>query len=528
MKTNIKRGLLFGLIAAAILCLLCALLIGCGKKESEEDQGEKTVKSISLDTRNAKTEFFVGDSFTTLGLGVRLIYTDDTDALVLPEGDKVEVLAPTLNSIGRKKVTVKYESFMAEYTVNVVKLDHIEVNPAGARLGYAVGENVTTDGIVVTAHITQLNELNEEVTRADVLRTRDYTVKAPELTAPGIRTVEIAYAANTQLTAEYEVYVTPDVNADSVLTFEGEGTLSLYITGRTGGNSALTDCTAEGWFLLVLPNGSFKMYETTMNYTASSGSDTSDGTVQTSVLGESLIATVDGKTYTINLYIYHTMVFGWEKQIVGIQVELPSTSKEYLAGATFTSDGLTATKLIYSDGTVEENPAGSFTSLQTPSQADMNEVGVKTVTGIYTLEDDTEVPFSYQIYCIPDVFWDTNKLDFGGDHNGSGSTLELFVTERSNANGSWNNPEQFTKGWLLVRNTDGSYEMYEYEYYLDTGVKSHPYPNGNPEGVSPDGVSSRVPPSGEQYGDLLVVEIGGRTFVAADGNRWHFVVLGWQ
>ena len=145
----------------------------------------------------------------------------------------------------------------------------------------------------------------------------------------------------------------------------------------------------------------------------------------------------------------------------------------------------------------------------------MSTVGVKVVTLRYLA--DSSYDLTFQIYCIPSVNWDTNKLNFGQDQNGSGATLELFITERSAENGYWGTPQTST-GWLLVKNTDGTYEMYEYKFYLDSGVNSHPYPNG-----APDGLNSYLSDGGN-----LVIEIHGKKFVAWNNDLWHLIVIGWQ
>ncbi len=516
MKTNSKRGALIAVLPAAILFLLCALLIGCSQNgDNAEDREDKAVAGIELETRNAKTDFFVGDTFVTRGLGIRVVYTDGTESLILADGEGVSVHAPSLDEIGRKQVTVQYSGFMAEYTVVVSRIDGITVDTSNVRRAYTVGDEFSSDGISVSVKITTLDELGREVSDYETLSAIDYTVGAPDLSAPGKKTVTVSYTADTEYSESFDIYVTPDVEANSVLTFEGEEALSLYITERTGGGSADVDAEAKGWYLLVRRDGTFDMYDTDIRYTASSGEDIFDGAVQTELGDDRLIASIDGKKYTVNIYVYRTVVFGWEKQIVGIQIEAPLESREYLAGATFTSDGLKAIA-VYSDGSREELAGGSF-SVNAPSAEDMNEIGVKTVTGTYTTEENKEMPFSYQIFCIPDVPWETNRIEFGGDRNGSGATLELYVTERSAESGTWGT-EQNVKAWMLIRNTDGSFEMYQYEYFLDSSVVSHPYPNGAPEGVA----------SYLNEAENLVIEVNGRYFAASDNELWHLIVIGWR
>lgn len=517
MKANIRRGVLFALIAAAFLLLLCAFLGGCAEKDTEREEEEKVISGIVLETRNAKTDFFVGETFSTLGLGIRVAYTDGTESLKLAYGDEVNVLAPSLNEIGRKQVTVQYGGFMAEYTVIVSRVDGISLNVTNARRGYTVGDEFSTDGIAASVQITTLDELDREVSDYRELSVLDYTVEAPDLSTPGKKAVTVSYTAGEEYTNSFEVYVLPDVESDSVLTFEGEGALTLYITDRSGGSSSLSDAEAKGWYLLVRANGTFDMHETSIRYSASNGSDTFSGAVQTSISDDRLVVSIDGREYSVNIHVYRTVVFGWERQIVGVRVQAPSTSKEYVVGGTFTSEGLKAVAAVYSDGSVEEIEGGSF-SVEAPSEESMNKIGVKTVNGIYKFEDGTEVPFSYQIFCIPDVNWETNRIEFGGDWWGSGATLELYITERSASSGTWGT-EQHVKAWMLIRNAENdTYEMYEYEYYLGSNVVSYPYPNG-----APDGFRSYL-----NDAENLVIEVYGRYFAASNNDHWHLIVIGWQ
>lgn len=405
MKISIRKVILVVIVAVLLLSLCSLLLVGCADTDDAE-QEEKVVKSITLDTRNAKTDFFVGDEFSTLGLGIVVHYEDGSDSLKLANSEGVEILPPSLDSIGRKKVSVQYGGFMAEYSVNVSRFDGIELDISNVRIYYTVGDEFSTYGLSVSAKITTLNDLDEEVTSYKTLGALDYTVISPDMTTAGEKTVTITYF----------------------------------------------DKTAD---------------------------------------------------YTI------TVLLEEEKLLVGIEW---NEKREYLVGSEFS----VAPVRKYSDGSTESLNANEYTV----SEVNMDTIGVKEVTLTYLA--DSSYSITFQIYCIPDVPWETNKLDFGYDQNGSGATLELFITERSAAEGWWGT-EQNSKGWLLVKNADGTYEMYTYEFRLNSDVSSSPYPNG-----APDGVSSRVPASGQQYGDNLVIEINGKTFVAFDNNRWHLIVIGWQ
>lgn len=517
MKANIRKRALIALTAVTFLLLICGLLlVGCDNT-TEIEQEEKVVTSITLDTRNAKTDFFVGEKFSTLGLGIVVRYEDGSESLKLASGDDVEILEPSLDTIGRKNVSVQYKGFLATYSVNVSRLDGISLNVSNVRRAYTAGDELSVDGLTVSVKITTLNEFDEEVSTYQALNAMDYSVEEVDLSEPGIKTVTVSYVAGEKFENTFDVYVTPDVTADSILAFDGQGSLTLYITNRTGGGSANVDATAEGWYLLVRSNGSFDMYEANIRYTASSKNDVFEGTVTTVVSadGKQLVASVDGKDFVLDVAVYRTRVLGWDKQLVGIRIDAPSSNKEFVVGSAFKYDELKAIA-VYSDGSDEELAGGSF-AVQAPSADSMNEIGVKTVSGVYTAQDGTETPFNYQIYCIPEVDWETNRLEVGYDEKGSGATLEIYVTERSAESGWWG-VEQHVDAWLLVKNADGTYEMYIFEYYLGTDVVSHFYPNV----PVPEGVNIYL------EGDPMVLELNGKKFVARNVDLWHRIVIGWQ
>lgn len=864
MKSNIKRVALIALIAMMLLSLGGLMLVGCDK--TVDDEQEKVVTSITLDTRNAKTDFFIGDTFSTLGLGIVVHYDDGSESLKLANNEGVEIVEPSLDTIGRKKVSVQFGGFMAEYTVIVYRLDGIELDVSNVRSVYTVGDELSVVGLVVSAKITTLNDEDKEVTSTKTLGAVDYTVTNPDMSTAGDKTVTVTYMGKT---ADYTITVEPvpvveSIKADAskvrtrfrvgdTFTYEGLVVTAVYSDNSekvvtdfavtepdmsTAGDKTVTvsyegktaeysitvlgadsdpiltgikiDCSAvklvyrvgdtldtnglvvtgmydvdedkilgsadynisadmsqagevavtvavdgfeqqytvyvlpseadvwntlvmdqqgatdnkltvyalsctgagngtpsltQGWSFFELANGSYRLLPFICDHLGPNGGwvtnfPSNNGVVTTSIGSSGELVTVyNGVSYTAEENLWHARILDWTDEaksvtlitdgelsyvvngefnftvtavtanlktgsndvditnkcyitvsepdlskigavtitvsiaytyddfglertqtitqnytaLVRPDVELADTitfdavngatlvlyvtdrdedgiatngvllyknaqgeydvinftfaNKELVVSseqwtATFDQDGnltlanagveFTCTaaiantvllkeektlvgifwnekrdyvvgaefevypERIYSDGSTEALCEEEYTV----TQPNMNTVGVKEVTLSYLADDSYDITF--QIYCIPDVTWETNRLDFGFDINGSGATLELFVTERSAASGWWGTPQN-VKGWLLVKNTDGTYEMYEYAFYLDASVTSHPYPDG-----APDGVSSRVPAGGQEYGDNLVIEINGKLFVAFDNNLWHLIVIGWQ
>ncbi|MCH5157140.1 MAG: bacterial Ig-like domain-containing protein [Clostridiales bacterium] len=859
MKSNIKQGAFIVLIIVVLSSLCGVLLVGC--TDNTVDEQEKVVTGITLDVRNAQTEFFVGDKFSTLGLGIVVSYQDGSQGLMLASGEDVDILEPALDSIGRKKVSVQYKGFLAEYTVNVSRLDGIELGLSNVQVDYTVGDEFSAYGLTVSAKITTLNDLNEEVTSYKTLSATDYTVTAPDMSTAGQKTVTVTYKDKTanytvtvnaapvlesitvdaskaktkfrvgdtftydglvvtaiysdnneKVVADYTV-TAPDMSTVGVktvtVTYEGKtanytinvlgedsdpiltgirldvssvklvyragdplDTTGLVVTGtydvgqdqtlnstdytvnadlsqageiavtvaaqgfeqhytvyvlpkasdvwntleteaQGGSNNKLTiyalSCTGngngtpsltQGWSFFELANGGYRLLPFTCDHLGPNGgwgtNFPSNGEATTSIgsSGE-LVVVYGGVTYTAEENYWHARILDWTNeativtlttdgelsyvvgsefnwQVTAVVANLKTGSKNVditdkcvitvsqpnmsEIGATtvtvtivYTYDdfGITRTQTVteryavlirpdvetadtivfdtvngatlelfvternvdgiatkgvifyksaggvyevigftYADGELtvgseqwtasfdqegnltvanadvqftctaaivntvllkeektllgifwnekreyvvgsafEFNPVRKYsdgsteplaTDEYTATEPDMNTIGVKTVTLSYLADSSYDITF--QIYCIPSVNWDTNKLDFGTDTNGSGATLELFITERSTAVGGWGWADQNTKGWLLVKNTDGTYEMYEYAFYLGWDVSSHPYPDGAPEGLN----------SYLNDGGNLVIEINGKTFIAWNNDLWHLIVIGWQ
>lgn len=864
MKPNITRITLVLLIVVLILSLGGTLLVGCTETDDNDEQ-EKVVASITLDTRNAKTEFFVGETFSTLGLGIVVHYQDGSDSLMLANIEGVNILEPALDTIGRKKVSVQYCGFLAEYTVNVSRLDGIELNTSNVRLEYTVGDEFSTVGLAVSAKITSLNDNDEEVTSYKTLSATDYTVTKPDMTTSGQKTVTVTYQGKTanytitlnaapelesitvdaskaktkfrvgdtfsydgivvtalysdnnskvvtdytvsnpdmttagqktvivtyqEKTANYTINVLGEgaepiltgitldsskvklvyhagdtldatglvvtaqydvgqdktldaseysVNADlsqagevavtvstqgidqqytvyvlpqaqdvwNTLVMDQQGgtgnKLTVYAVSCNGQGNGTASLT-QGWSFFELANGSYRLLPFSCNHLGPEGwwateFPSNSGEVTTTIGSNGELVTVyGGVTYTADSDYWHARILDWTDEaksvtlttngelscvvggnfnweVVAVVANLKTGNNDVditdkctislsnvdltKIGATtvtvsvvYTYDdfGLTRTQTItseyivivrpnvdmadtivfdvasdgatlelyvtergvdgiatkgvlfyknadgvyqvvnftfadqqltvdsqewtasfdgdgnltvananaqftcaaavaktvllkeektlvgifwnekreyvvgsefefnpvrkYSDGSTEPLEASEYTV----SDFNMDTIGVKTVSLCYLADSSYDITF--QIYCIPNVDWKTNKLDFGSDVNGSGATLELFVTQRSARaeDGAYWGTAQNVKGWLLVKNTDGTYEMYEYEFYLDSGVNSHPYPNG-----APDGLNSSL-----NSGGNLVIEINGKSFVAWNNDLWHLIVIGWQ
>ncbi len=526
MRMLVKKykiaGAVFALSAALAVCGIAA---ACSQEEKNRGE-DREIAAVELDLRNAKTEFYVGESFSTLGLGIAVTYTDGTTALRLADGEDCSVTAPALDRIGYKTVAVRCGGFLCEYAVNVSEI--VGLTASASVLGYSAGDEFAYESVQAALTVRSLDAEGKAAERREELGASEYTVEPPDLSEAGEKTVTVSCRkGGGTYTASFGVYAVPAVDeAHRIGADGGNGdTLTLYFTQCEEGGAVSADGAAEGWFLLVRRDGSFAVRPFSAAYTASEGETILRGegiSGAAEAESASMTVTAEGISFEIVRARLHTVAFGWNRILTGVGLDLSSVDREYVAGERFDAAGLRVIR-YYSDGSSESVDAE--TEIDAPTEEEMNAIGVKEIAVRYTDETGQTHALSYQIFCIPEVEWSTNRLEFGYDAEGSGATLELFVTERSASaeEGAYWGTEQTVRAWLLVRNADGTFEMYEYEYYLGADVQSHPYPNGAPEGIS-----SRVPPTGSQYGDNLVIVIRGRTFVATDNDHWHLILIGWQ
>ena len=81
----------------------------------------KFLSGIELDTTLAKTEYYIGDTFTYDGLVVTAYYDDETEEII----DTYDIESPDMSTRGEKTVTVTYSSVSSSYTIDVVDASDI-------------------------------------------------------------------------------------------------------------------------------------------------------------------------------------------------------------------------------------------------------------------------------------------------------------------------------------------------------------------------------------------------------------------
>ena len=110
------------------------------------------LKGITLDTKNAKKDYHVGDKLDTSGLVVNA--TRDDDGISQVEARRYKVYGFDGTKEGEQTLTVKYDDkdeFTAEYKVNVYGIKSMTLDAENAKKEYYVGDQVDKTGLVVTA-----------------------------------------------------------------------------------------------------------------------------------------------------------------------------------------------------------------------------------------------------------------------------------------------------------------------------------------------------------------------------------------
>lgn len=106
------------------------------------------LSSVTLDTTNVKTDYFVGEAFDTENLVVSANYADGTTQIATNY-----TISPKNLAADTDKVVITYRGMTAEIAVNVTvpKVTAIAVTTQPAKTSYKVGDTFDPTGMVVTA-----------------------------------------------------------------------------------------------------------------------------------------------------------------------------------------------------------------------------------------------------------------------------------------------------------------------------------------------------------------------------------------
>ena len=121
---------------------------------------QKNLSSISLDSTNAKTDYYVDDDFTYSGLVVTAHYDDNSESVVTP----TSVSTPNMSTAGNKTVTVTY----TEGGITKTETYQITVSePIITSITATVSETFHPGDIIITSDIYVEDNLGNEVVDFD-------------------------------------------------------------------------------------------------------------------------------------------------------------------------------------------------------------------------------------------------------------------------------------------------------------------------------------------------------------------------
>lgn len=140
-----------------------------------------SVKSIEL-TKPTKLEYKYGESLDTSGMSVKAIY-DDNQSEVIKSGYSVTGYDKTKS--GTQTITVTYRNQTATFDVTVAEpqITKIEITTPPTTTEYYVGQDLKTDGMVVTV------TFEDESTKT----TTAYTLSGYDKNTVGAQTVTVSY-----------------------------------------------------------------------------------------------------------------------------------------------------------------------------------------------------------------------------------------------------------------------------------------------------------------------------------------------
>lgn len=435
--------------------------------------GWDEIDYITVDATEAKTEYFVGDGFDATGIVVTLHRMSGVSEQLVDAHTQATFEGYNGNVAGEKTIIVTYAGKTASYTVNVtaVSLASIELDYSNVKTSYLVGDEFSAAGLIVTAVMNNGTRSNVSLS--------DCSFSGYDLTVAGGYPVTVSYGGKS---ATYTITVAEPIGVIVGISLNDSAAKKEFEAGDA--------FTAAG--LIVTVN-----FEGGSSEVVDASACTFDGYDMDTVGTHTVTVKYGGKTAEYDITVVAA-------RLDRITVDHSAAKREYLVNGTFEYSGLVVTA-HYANGAQKTLDESEYTV----SEPDMTTVGVKTVTVEY--EQKTA---EYMIYAIPDVNWDTSKMDLG-NQSGTSDTLELFITN-IDGGGDWGTAAT-TQGWYLLKRADGTYSMYEFRFTY--------VPDRDPQCEFTTQGLDREYLDNDRGGDMFVV-IGGLTF-RAGADYWHNRVMGW-
>ena len=219
------------LLAAALACVFALSLAGCTPEQSEEPAADELVLSlVEVDTTNAKTEFFVGEQFSTEGLVVTRSGRNLTQETVFYQEEvpldecTIDSSAFKSDTVGEYVITVSYTlgevTKSDEYTVSVVRPVRpyrLILDESGAKKMFGIGEEFSSDGLKATAFDYDYSA-QKELEPYDVTASIAVDSSAYNAEVAGSYEIVVSYTKDeTTIQASYNVSVKVGAGLEIVL-----------------------------------------------------------------------------------------------------------------------------------------------------------------------------------------------------------------------------------------------------------------------------------------------------------------------
>ena len=219
------------LLAAALACVFALSLAGCVPEQTEETAADELVLSlVEVDTTNAKTEFFVGEQFSTEGLVVTRSGRNLTQETVFYQEEvpldecTIDSSAFKSDTVGEYVITVSYTlgevTKSDEYTVSVVRPVRpyrLILDESGAKKMFDIGEEFSSDGLKATAFDYDYSA-QKELEPYDVTASISVDSSAYNAEVAGSYEIVVSYTKDeTTIQASYNVSVKIGAGLDIVL-----------------------------------------------------------------------------------------------------------------------------------------------------------------------------------------------------------------------------------------------------------------------------------------------------------------------
>ena len=219
------------LLAAALACVFALSLAGCVPEQTEEPAADGLVLSlVEVDTTNAKTEFFVGEQFSTEGLVVTRSGRNLTQETVFYQEEvpldecTIDSSAFKSDTVGEYVITVSYTlgevTKSDEYTVSVVRPVRpyrLILDESGAKKMFGIGEEFSSDGLKATAFDYDYSA-QKELEPYDVTASISVDSSAYNAEVAGSYEIVVSYTKDeTTIQASYNVSVKIGAGLEIVL-----------------------------------------------------------------------------------------------------------------------------------------------------------------------------------------------------------------------------------------------------------------------------------------------------------------------